>query len=159
MLRKGIRLAVKAARRWLREDARPIASDEYESKDARYPNAIFSRTVADLNLSRRAHYVWGVMQGARLASVLNVDRVSVIEFGVAGGNGLVALERIAERVEELYGVGIDVHGFDTGTGLPRPADHRDLPNLFAEGDYPMDVDKLKSRLTRAQLNLRSEERR
>ena len=38
----------------------------------------------------------------------------MFEFGVAGGAGLVNLERIAELVEQKTGVGIDIYGFDTG---------------------------------------------
>ena len=48
----------------------------------------------------------------------------MLEFGVAGGAGLLSLERIAELVEGLTGVEIEVHGFDTGTGLPAPKDYR-----------------------------------
>jgi len=54
-----------------------------------------------------------------------MHRVSVLEFGVAGGQGLLTLERIAVRVEEMINIGIDVYAFDTGdgsyqaTGLPR----------------------------------------
>jgi hypothetical protein len=54
------------------------------------------------------------LQGAHLAKALGIKRVSVIEFGVAGGNGLVALDRIAEKVEQALGIDIDVYGFDTG---------------------------------------------
>jgi len=50
-------------------------------------------------------------------------------------------------------VGIDVYGFDTGTGLPKPQDYRDLPNLYTEKAFPMDVEKLKNRLKRAHLVL------
>jgi hypothetical protein len=46
-----------------------------------------------------------------------------------------------------------VFGFDTGKGLPPPKDFRDCPNLYTEGTYPMDVDKLRSQLHRAQLIL------
>jgi hypothetical protein len=59
-----------------------------------------------------------VLQGVSLAKVLNLPRVSVFEFGVAGGSGLVSLERVAELVEQKTGVGIDVYGFDTGEGFP-----------------------------------------
>ena len=88
-----------------------------------------------------------------LARALDVDRVSVIEFGVAGGNGLIALERCAEKIESRYGVAIDVYGFDTGVGLPKPQDYRDLPNIYAEGRHVMHVEKLRQRLQRAQLIL------
>ena len=85
-----------------------------------------------------------MVQGAGLAQVLRIPRISVIEFGVAGGNGLMALQDIAARVEAIFGVIIDVYGFDTGVGLPKPTDYRDLPNVFVEGFYPMDVEKLRS---------------
>jgi hypothetical protein len=84
---------------------------------------------------------------------MGIDRVSLIEFGVAGGNGQVALERIAERVEDLFGVRTDIYGFDMGTGLPKPSDHRDVPNLAAEGLYKMDREKLQRRLRKASLIL------
>jgi hypothetical protein len=86
-----------------------------------------------------------------LAKALGKKRVSVIEFGVAGGNGLVALERVAEKVEAYFDVGVDVYGFDTGVGLPKPQDYRDLPNIYTEGRHPMDVNTLRQRLRRAQL--------
>ncbi|MGH8538692.1 MAG: hypothetical protein ACREXM_20190 [Gammaproteobacteria bacterium] len=79
--------------------------------------------------------------------------MSLIEFGVAGGNGLVALDLIAQRIERIFGIGAQVYGFDTGAGLPASQDLRDCPNLFAGGDYPMDVAKLRSRLTRSELIL------
>ena len=46
--------------------------------------------------------------------------ISVIEFGVAGGAGLLSLERTAELVEARTKVQRGVHGFDTGVGLPNP---------------------------------------
>ena len=98
-------------------------------------------------------YRWGTLCAAGLAQALGYDRISVIEFGVAGGNGLVALETYARMAEEASGVRIDTYGFDTGTGLPKPTDHRDLPQLWREGFYPMDPDRLRQRLTRAKLVL------
>jgi hypothetical protein len=99
----------------------------------------------------RPQYCWGVMWGAYLARALGIKRISVIEFGVAGGNGLVVLEVIAEKVTKYFGIEIDVYGFDTGRGSPKPTDYRDAPNLFHEADYPMDADKLRKRLKKAEL--------
>jgi hypothetical protein len=99
----------------------------------------------------RPHYAWGVLNGAFLARALGIPRISAIEFGVAGGNGLVVLESIAEKVEAAFGVAIDVYGFDSGVGYPPPTDYRDTPNLFQEGSYPIDVPKLQARLKRSQL--------
>jgi len=107
----------------------------------------------DKSCPRRPQYIWGVLQGAALGRVLGMKRISVIEFGVAGGAGLLALEAIAERCERLVDIQIDVYGFDTGSGLPKPEDYRDLPNLFSEGQFVLNFDDLKKRLRRAQLKL------
>jgi hypothetical protein len=116
-------------------------------------NSIFEKLAVEPSCSPRPYYAWGVLQGAHLGKALGIERVSVIEFGVAGGNGLVALERIAERVEQILGIGIDVYGFDTGGGLPMPVDYRDCPNLWSSGYFPMDKEKLQKRLRKAQLVL------
>lgn len=101
----------------------------------------------------RKEYLWGSLHGAHLAKTIGIDSVSLVELGVAGGNGLVALERIGAAVERHLGVTAAVYGFDTGTGLPPPTDVRDCPNLFSEGQYPMDVERLRSRLNSAELVL------
>lgn len=101
----------------------------------------------------RAQYVWGVLCGADLAKKLGIENISVIEFGVAGGNGLVCLEKISSLIEKIYSIKIDVYGFDAGRGLPKPVDYRDLPNLWGEGYFPMDVEKLKERINKAELIL------
>lgn len=85
--------------------------------------------------------------GALQAKILGIPRVSVIEFGVASGQGLLNLQSLAKRISAFFGdIRIDVHGFDLGSGLPRPMDYRDVPYTFREGDYSMDVESLKSRL-------------
>jgi hypothetical protein len=102
--------------------------------------------------------VWGVLQGASLAKILGLPRVSVFEFGVAGGAGLVNLERIAELVEQKTGVGIDIYGFDTGKGLPKPKDHRDVPYMWEEATFrwtntssaPVEAGAPQTRARRAQ---------
>jgi hypothetical protein len=99
------------------------------------------------------NYTWGVIQAGNLAKGLGVPRISVLEFGVAGGNGLVALEKISEKVSAHYEVGIDVYGFDTGVGLPQSEDYRDLPDILCQGDFPMDVGLLRKHLTKARLFL------
>lgn len=101
----------------------------------------------------RGAYAWSVLQAARSAKALGIERISALEFGVAGGYGLLVLETAAEHAEELTGVGIEVFGFDTGGGLPPPSDRRDIPFWYGEGDYPMDEASLRSRLKRAELVL------
>ena len=41
-----------------------------------------------------------MLQAGYLAKALGMPRISAIEFGVAGGNGLMALENAAELVEK-----------------------------------------------------------
>ena len=98
-------------------------------------------------------YTWAGIQASNLAKNLGFDRVSFIEFGVAGGNGLLNLERLAEKLEVIFGIRINVYGFDSGTGLPRPQDYRDFPNLLSEKYFPMNIDTLKKQLIKAQLFL------
>lgn len=99
------------------------------------------------------NYAYGVYWASILASRLRIPRITVVELGVAGGRGLVALERASLEIEEKLGVKIDVIGFDSGKGMPAPTDYRDLPHIWSEGFYRMDPEKLRSKLTRAQLIL------
>jgi len=99
------------------------------------------------------HYAYGVYWAAVTASRLKIPRITVAEFGVAGGRGLIALERASEQIERELGVGIDVVGFESGAGMPAAADYRDLPHIWGPGFYVMEVEKLRSRLKRAELVL------
>ena len=101
----------------------------------------------------RPHYAYLVYQAAQLAHRLGQERVSVIEFGVAGGAGLLALERHADWVEKLFPVTIEIYGFDTGEGLPEPEGYRDLPYHWKPGFFRMDQAALRARLRRSKLVL------
>ncbi len=151
MLKRVVRASLRRLKTWL-EDEPEDARAEYDETGFIYPylNSLFASIAKD---GLRQSYVWGVLQGVNLARALGIKRVSVVEFGVAGGNGQVALERIAERVEKVFAVDIDIYGFDSGTGLPAPRDHRDVPNLASAGLYTMDRRKLEERLRRARLIL------
>ena len=100
---------------------------------------------------RRPNYGYGVYAAALQAKILGYPRISVIELGVSRGQGLLDLEYHAARTAEYFGITIDVHGFDSGRGLPKPVDYRDLPYMFAEGDYEMDEADLRRRLHGSQL--------
>ncbi len=99
----------------------------------------------------RPAYAYGVRKAVAEASRLGHCGVTVAEFGVAGGNGLLALAEYARYFGAASGVQVDVVGFDLGDGLPAPADHRDLPYMFGEGFYAMDQDELAKRLGPARL--------
>ncbi len=126
--------------------------------DARgIPTSLFSRFQAFFRQSYlqvdHAHYAVGLLDAAQLARSRGYDRISAVEFGVAGGRGLVALEVYAREAGRLFGVSIDVYGFDSGEGLPAAVDYRDCTQRWIGGDYRMDVDTLRARLRDAQLVL------
>jgi hypothetical protein len=147
-----LRAALLGTKRWLAEESSTPQEEPLPPFDSTYGwlRPAFLRVD---RICHRPAYSWGVLEGTALAKVLGYPRVSVIEFGVAGGAGLVALERIAELVEKIVGVEIDVYGFDTGTGLPKPQDYRDIPYMWDEGYFAMDVKRLRERLQRAQLKI------
>ena len=101
----------------------------------------------------RPHYAFGLYHAAVQARALGVREISAIEFGVAGGKGLVNLEKVGEIVTRDTGVEIKVFGFDTAEGLPKAVDYRDLPYVWKQGYFKMDVAALKRQLRKAQLVL------
>lgn len=101
----------------------------------------------------RPHYGYCVCNAAVLAKRLGYDRISLLEFGVAGGNGLLNLEYHAQEVSKLLDIQIEIYGFDTGKGLPKPVDYRDLPYHWKEGFFKMDVPALQAKLKMSKLVL------
>jgi hypothetical protein len=99
-----------------------------------------------LDIFERPNYAYGVQQGAILAKKLGLPAISVAEFGVAGGRGLIELEEIARQVAESMGVRVEVYGFDRGEGLPEVSDYRDLPYTWRKGFFSMDVQALQDQL-------------
>ena len=69
---------------------------------------------------RNAQYLYGLLCAARTARAVGLREFSAIEFGVAGGNGLVACygER-ATAVEQQTKMSIRIFGFDSGAGSRR----------------------------------------
>lgn len=103
-----------------------------------------------MSLSGYGGYAYGVTQAAALARALGEPAVSVLELGVAGGQGLLELERLALAAQ---GTAVAVTGFDLGTGLPEPADYRDLPYVWRGGFFAMDERRLRASLRFAELRL------
>ena len=153
--RRTLKKIARRVKYYLRELEEGLEDNhDYGEDDFAYPwlYAVFSRIRRE-GRGLRASYTWGVLNGAFLANALGIRRISVIEFGVASGRGLISLEKIASKVGPVFDIGIDVYGFDTGVGLPRPLDYRDMPNLYTESDYLMNHEKLRTRLESSQLVL------
>ena len=108
-------------------------------------------TRLEFDAVHRPHYGFSMYNAAVLAKALGHRKISVIEFGVAGGNGLVNIERHAAEITAELGVEFEIYGFDMGSGLPKPLDYRDMPYMWAEGFYKMDRTLLESRLSKAKL--------
>lgn len=97
------------------------------------------------NAADRPQYLAGVFYAAQEAARRRIERITVVEFGVAEGYGLIRLEDHARRVSKETGVAIDVVGFDSGIGLPKgTGDYRDHSDVWTAGDYRMDVDALRA---------------
>jgi hypothetical protein len=98
----------------------------------------------------RPQYLFGVLYAAEQARREGHAAVSVIEFGVAEGFGLLSMQRHAAAVERQTGVQVNLYGFDRGAGLPQgTGDYRDHPDVWQTGDYQMDERVLRGGLSRA----------
>lgn len=97
------------------------------------------------------HYAYGVYLACMQAQMLGQDTTTVIEFGVAGGNGLLSLEDAANEIGASLDVDVDVLGFDAGSGMPPSDDFRDMIYWYRPGAFKMDYSKLKARLRKAKL--------
>ena len=92
-----------------------------------------------INALERMHYAYILYNAAKLAKRLDIKQISVIEFGVASGRGLLLLEKYSQEIEKILGVEVEVYGFDMGSGLPNPTGYKDLPYHWKKGFFKMDV--------------------
>jgi len=117
------------------------------------PLSLFFELRLEIDALDRPYYGYGLLRAAKEAKALGLNRISAIEFGVARGNGLIAIEKLGKAITRICGVRIDVHGFDLESGLPEPADYRDLPFIWQKSFFRMDKSALVSRLRSAKLFL------
>lgn len=113
-----------------------------------YFRAVRTREPVSLPYPQYAVAIW---RAANVARAVGVDCISVLEFGVAQGEGLVACEELAEVIGRIWDVKIDVYGFDGAAGLPEISDYRDCPQCWDAGLFPMDRERLQGRLQKAKL--------
>jgi hypothetical protein len=100
------------------------------------------RAKVAFDLVVRRQHAYGLLRAADDARARGLRRVTVVELGVASGTGLLNLCVLAERVTRKTGVEFRLAGFDTGEGMPPPADYRDHPEIYKEGWFPMDREAL-----------------
>tara|TARA_R110001599_G_scaffold184839_3_gene378983 strand:- start:10299 stop:11111 length:813 start_codon:yes stop_codon:yes gene_type:complete len=101
----------------------------------------------------RPQYAYCMVEAALLARDHGIKKISAIEFGVAGGNGLVNIEAHAREIHRELGVEFEIYGFDSGEGMPASTDYRDVLYYWPQGSYKMDQATLERRLTASKLIL------
>lgn len=105
------------------------------------------RSKVKYDLVPREPYAYGILSSADYAIENNIKKITIIEFGVAAGNGLLNMCYIADKVNKLTGVEFQILGFDTGKGMPPPVDYKDHPEKYFTGDFPpIDSEKLVNSL-------------
>jgi hypothetical protein len=104
------------------------------------------RAKVAFDLVVRQQYAWPILHAATMAQEQGLKRVTLIEFGVAMGAGLMNMCTLAEATTKATGIEFDIYGFDTGGGMPPAIDYRDMPEAFQAGDFPMNQDALKAAL-------------
>jgi hypothetical protein len=103
----------------------------------------------------RPHYFSIIHDSFEAAKVLKYNNISFIEFGVAGGNGLLSLEKYSKKSKKRFNINYNIYGFDFGDnlGLPKTTEPKDMPFFFSSGLFKMDIDRLKRKLKISKLIL------
>lgn len=90
----------------------------------------------------KPHYETILLESCKEAKKLGINNVSVLELGVAGGNGIIALEKYKKSIESYLKIKIDIYGFDTGEGMPKSNLKEDLIFAFKPGQFKIDKDSI-----------------
>lgn len=103
----------------------------------------------------RPHYHSIIYECTQTALKLKLKKISIIELGVAGGNGLLTIEKYCRKLSKKYQIEYEIYGFDFGdaAGLNYTENPKDLPYFIGEGQFKMDYEKLKKKLTKSKLIL------
>jgi len=94
----------------------------------------------------KPHYETILLESCKEAKKLGINKVSVLELGVAGGNGIIALEKYKKFIERYLDINIDVYGFDTGKGMPKSDLKEDLVFVFKPGQFKIDKESLSKKI-------------
>ncbi len=107
-------------------------------------------TAALLGVEKKyPYYHFGLALACREAQALGYTRIRAIEFGVAGGSGLISLSKAAQSCSKEFGIEVDVLGFDSGQGMLDNQGFEDAPYLWNKGDFLMDQEILRKALPKS----------
>lgn len=98
--------------------------------------ATFLYEAAQLEPTNKRHAV-GSAIGALQAMSLSLQKIYLIEFGVATGKHFRVLLNLADLITQHFELEVEVLGFDNRNGLPAPKDYRDHPEIWSENQFPM----------------------
>ena len=130
----------------------PVLDDNMEFVELLSRERVLYERYYRENCLPRMHYAYCIYNAAFEARELGYEEISIIEFGVAGGNGLLNCEFHADEIARLLGIKIRVFGFDSSEGLPvGNAGYKDMIHIWPDGSYKMDQEKLKRKLRTAEL--------
>ena len=86
------------------------------------------RQQEELGLLPRPNYAYGMLRAADLARYLGLKRVTICEFGVATGNGLIAMVDLAGRLSRRAALASALSALTQVRGCPRLAATRTTLN-------------------------------
>jgi hypothetical protein len=86
----------------------------------------------------RPNYAYGMLRAADNAKYYGYNSVSIMEFGVASGGGILNMIECASYIAQETGVIFKIFGFDTGSGLPVVDGFKDHPEIWNPGDFFME---------------------
>ena len=86
---------------------------------------------------RRQPYAYGLFRATEVAKFFGKSQVTVCEFGIAAGDGLLNMAALCNLISEETKIGFRIVGFDTGEGLPEIEGYKDHPEIWSAGDFTM----------------------
>ncbi len=121
----------------------PVRSAIFRRLIRRFPIGSYSSRLR-AGAVDRPWYGWCLYNAALEAKLLGLKAMTAVEMGVAGGRGLVCLCNHRDEIQRELGIEILIQGFDTGVGLPKSDDPRDLLFCWPAGSFKMDFDRLRT---------------
>jgi hypothetical protein len=94
----------------------------------------------------RPNYALCVWLATIQAAKLEISKIHIIEFGCAYGDGLINLCKIADVISKSTDIQFEITGFDSDCGMPELIDYRDHPEIWKQGQFLSDHDKIRKQL-------------
>lgn len=126
----------------------PVIDENRKLIDIFSRQRIYWKNYFDMGNLPRMEYATAIYYAALEAKKLGYKEISIIEFGVASGNGLLTCEFHAAEISKLLNIKISIYGFDSGEGLLNEnLGYKDMVHIWPNGSYKMDMTELKNRIT------------